>query len=105
MGSIKQTLPGVTTMIVKSEYGKALALLAKRFECGEDTFEQLSRQTVIQWANDLRSRDTSLGTWQHRFLVGEDISNLHRNKLIEHLSGASLAACATATGRTVQQLL
>ena len=87
-------------------YGTALLRLAAYFKVTVQEFQTLPRELVLEWAADLHA---PLRTWQHRFLIGEDPERttgprFSGAKLIERLSGESLAAAATASGQSIQQM-
>ena len=86
------------------KFSAACGVLGKRFGVTPDTFERLPRALVMEWAEEVRLPGYVLRTWQHRFLVGEDVPQLHRTKLIERLSVPSLVGVSEASGRSIQNL-
>lgn len=88
-------------------YGAALLRLAARFKMPVEEFQRLPRELVLEWAAD--AANAPLRTWQHRFLIGEDPERTTGPrrcgaKLVERLSGESLAAVAAASGQSVRQM-
>lgn len=84
-------------------YGTALLRLAVHFKVGVEEFRTIPQGMILEWAKDVKA---PLTTAQHRFLIGEHPPEARhpRTKLIERLSGESLAAVAAASGQSVRQM-